>query len=106
MRPNSFGKGSDYNNGNIDNRSEVKLLYPGLEDIVDKLIDANIPFDEEGNIDLTDEDGEVVASAEMLFRDKKIAINPLDDDSEAEFKKRGYRVLSSEDFDISMLTEQ
>lgn len=94
----------DEGNWNVgDDNANLKLLYPGLEDIVDQLLEANIPFDREGDIDLTDKDGEVVASAAVLFRDKKIAIDPLDKESEIEFKKRGYRVINSSDFNIDML---
>lgn len=93
-------------NKNADySQADLKLLYPGLENIVDQLIKANIPFDRDGNIDLTDKDGEVVASAAMLFVDKKVAIDPLDKESEMEFKKRGYRLIDSSNFDITMLEE-
>ena len=48
-------------------RDEVKLYYPGLEDIVDLLLDNNIKFGLEGDVDLTDSDGIVLASAGMLI---------------------------------------
>ncbi len=95
---------NEHNETNIEH-DDVKSIYPGLENIVDQLIEANIPFDKEGNIDLTDKDGEVVASAAMLFRDKKIAIDPFDEESETEFKKHGYRIINSSNFDIKMLEE-
>ena len=106
MRPNISLSAIERSTNNVgSNHTELKLLYPGLENIVDQLIEASIPFDEEGNIDLTDENGEVVATAAMLFRDKKIAIDPFDKESETELKKRGYRIINSSNFDIKMLEE-
>lgn len=105
---NEFSKMSDNElatSDNDDHLKELKAIYPGLENIVEQLYDAGIPFDEEGNIDLTDNDGDVIASASMLFKDKKIAIDPLDKESEIEFNKRGYRVINSTDFNIDMLKE-
>ncbi len=55
----------------------MKIYYPGLEDIIDILIDNNISFNTEGEGDLTNEDDEVIASARMILKElKKIAIDP------------------------------
>ena len=52
------------------------LFYPGLEgDIIDMLIDNNISFNTEGEGDLTNEDDEVIASARMILKELKIAID-------------------------------
>lgn len=82
-------------------RDEVKMYYPGLEDIVDLLLDNDISFGLEGDVDLTDADGIVLASAGMLIRDSKIAIDPTDETSKAIFESAGYRVIRSNDFDIN-----
>lgn len=87
----------------ILNRNEIKTYYPGLERIVDLLIDNNIPFNTEGDVDLLDRNDLVIATAGMILRDQLIAIDPEDDYSSSIFKKAGYRVISSDEFDISMV---
>ena len=82
-------------------RDEIKMFYPELEDIVDMLIDNNIAFGYEGDTDLTDADGIVLASAGMLLRDKKVAINPSDEHSKAILETAGYKILYSQNFNIN-----
>ena len=82
-------------------RDEIKMFYPELEDIVDILIDNNIAFGYEGDTDLTDADGIVLASAGMLLRDKKVAINPSDEHSKAILETAGYKILYSLNFNIN-----
>lgn len=84
-------------------RDEVKMYYPGLENIVDILLDNNIKFGLEGDVDLTDSDGIVLASAGMLIRDSKIAIDPTDGNSAAIFESAGYTIIYSDKFDINDL---
>ena len=82
-------------------RDEIKMFYPELEDIVDILIDNNIAFGYDGDTDLTDADGIVLASAGMLLRDKKVAINPSDEHSKAILETAGYKILYSLNFNIN-----
>lgn len=82
-------------------RDEIKMFYPELEDIVDILIDNNIAFGYEGDTDLTDADGIVLASAGMILRDKKVAINPSDEHSKAILETAGYKILYSQNFNIN-----
>lgn len=82
-------------------RDNIKQLYPGLENIIDLLMDNQIPIDEEGNVALTDEDDVVIAEARMLFMDKKIVIDPLDIESENVFITKGFKIVRSEKFDIN-----
>jgi hypothetical protein len=82
-------------------RDNIKQLYPGFENIIDLLMDNQIPIDEEGNVALTDEDDVVIAEARMLFMDKKIAIDPLDKESENVFITKGFKIVRSEEFDIN-----
>ena len=82
-------------------RDEIKMFYPELEDIVDILIDNNIAFGYDGDTDLTDADGIVLASAGMLLRDKKVAINPSDKHSKAILETAGYKILYSQNFNIN-----
>ena len=82
-------------------RDEIKMFYPELEDIVDMLIDNNIAFGYDGDTDLTDSDGIVLASAGMLLRDKKVAINPSDEHSKTILETAGYKILYSQNFNIN-----
>lgn len=93
----------DFNATKSIDRDEVKILYPGLENIVDMLLDNNIPFSMEGDVDLLDANELVIATAGMLLRDYKIAIDPEDNDSAAVFKAAGYRIIDSASFNISMI---
>ena len=79
------------------------VFYPGLENIVDILLDNNIKFGLEGDVDLTDSDGIVLASAGMLIRDSKIAIDPTDENSTSIFESAGYTIIYSDNFDINDL---
>lgn len=84
-------------------RNEVKILYPGLENIVDLLLDNGIPFSMDGDVDLLDHNDVVIASAGMLLRDHKIAIDPVDEDSAVKFKAAGYKVVDSASFNLLMI---
>lgn len=87
-------------------REETKMYYPGLEDIVDILLDNNVNFGYEGDVDLTDADGIVLASAGMLIRESKVAIDPTDDNSKAIFESAGYTIIYSDNFDINEITNK
>jgi hypothetical protein len=90
----------------MDNpRDNIKQLYPGLEKIVDLLMDNNIPVDEEGNVALTDKDDMVIAEARMLLQEYRIAIDPVDDDSKQIFERAGYKVISSDEFNVELLKQ-
>lgn len=102
--PVTIGTAEDSLSSSVD-RNEVKSYYPGLENIVDQLLDHNIPFNLEGDVDLTDEDGIVIATAEMILHDEKIAINPIDEQSEERFINNGYRTISANEFNINNLIE-
>jgi hypothetical protein len=87
----------------IIERNEIKALYPGLEHIVDLLIDNNIHFSTDGDVDLLDSNDLVIATAGMILRDYRIAIDPIDSDSVSVFRAAGYRVIESSQFNISMI---
>ena len=84
-------------------RNEIKVLYPGMEAIVDLLLDNNIPFSHEGDVDLMDKDGVVIATAGMLLKEYNIAIDPVDDDSKNIFERAGFKVISSNEFNVELL---
>lgn len=84
-------------------RNEAKALYPGLESIVNLLLDNGIPFSMDGDVDLLDHNDVVIATAGMLLRDSKIAIDPVDEDSTVKFMAAGYTVVDSASFTLSMI---
>ena len=87
----------------VINRDEIKELYPGLEDIVDILIDNNIPFSYDGTFELTNEDNEVIASAAMIVDDPKIAIDPFNQQDKTVFEQNGYTVIKKSEFNIEVI---
>ena len=86
-----------------DNRGKIKQLYPGLEGIIDQLMDNNIPIDEEGDVALTDKDDMVIAEAGMLLKEYHIAIDPVDNESKKIFERAGYKVISSDEFSVELV---
>lgn len=94
-----------YNNlKKLLDRNSIKAVYPGLENIVDMLLDNGVPFSHDGEADLCDKDEVVIASAEMLLKDKKIAINPVDENSRKVFVRAGYKVISDKEFNINLVS--
>ena len=84
-------------------RNEIKLFYPGLESLVDELLDNDIEFSFDGDVDLLDPNGVVIATAGMLLKEYNIAIDPVDDDSKNIFERAGYKVISSDEFNVELL---
>lgn len=82
-------------------RDEIKIYYPGLEDIVDQLLDNNIEFDHKGDVELENAEGMVIASAGMLIRGLNIAINPTDENSKSILESAGFYIIYSDNFDIN-----
>lgn len=95
----------DVDNSVVDivDRDEIKELYPGMEDIVDILLDNNVPFSHDGVFELTDENNAVIASAAMIIDNPKIAIDPFDDNDKTVFKDKGYKTISQEEFCVELI---
>ena len=70
---------------------------------MDLLLDNNILFNHDGEVDLLNKDGIVLASAGMILKDQQIALDPIDNESQQIFERAGYRVISSIDFNINDL---
>ena len=87
----------------MQKHQNILLLYPGVEEIVEELLQNGIPVSEDGEVEITDEQGIVVATADLLLKEYKLAINPVDETSRRNFMKYGYKTVSSEEFDIKML---
>ena len=101
---NNYHKTAELNFIN-DNRWKIKQLYPGLENIIDQLMDNNIQIDEEGDVALTDKDDMVIAEAGMLLREYHIAIDPVDNESKKILERAGYKVISSHEFSLDLLKQ-
>ena len=85
------------------NRDEIKEMYPGMEQIVDILLDNDIPFSHDGVFELTDEDNAVIASAAMIIDNPRIAIDPFGEHDKAAFLERGYKTISQEEFNVELV---
>lgn len=85
------------------NRNEIKMLYQNMDEIVDLLLDNNIPFSHDGATELTNENDQVIACAAMIIDNPKIAISPFCDNDRKVFEEHGYMVISKEEFSIDMI---
>lgn len=103
---NSLAKTCETSLPSSENRSEIKDLYPGMEDIVDILLDHLIPFSHDGEVELTNADNEVIASAAMIIDEPPIAIDPIDDNSKKAFEDNGYKVIAQDEFSIELIKQQ
>ena len=74
-----------------------------MEDIVDILLDNNVPFSHEGIFELTNADNEVIASAAMIIDNPQIAIDPFDTNDSSVFEQNGYMVIAQEDFNEELI---
>ena len=74
-----------------------------MESLVDELLDNDIEFSFDGDVDLLDPNGVVIASAGLLLEQYKIAIDPIDNDSRNIFERAGYNVISSDEFNLDLL---
>ena len=86
-----------------ENEAPITFKYPegDNESSLKQALQKKDAIDEEGNVALTDEDDVVIAEARMLFMDKKIAIDPLDKESENVFITKRFKIVRSEEFDIN-----
>ena len=50
------------------------------------------------NYTLTDENGNIIAQAELVIEDEKIAFSPFNSQSAAAFKNHGYKIGDSAEF--------
>ena len=93
----------DFNSQTGIDREEIKMYYPGLEALVDQLLDNHIKFSLEGDVDLLDYNGLVIAIAAMILTENKIAIDPVDNESKTIFEAAGYKTISAGKLDINSL---
>lgn len=84
-------------------REEVQSYYPGYEALVNFLLDHTVPFSHEGEVELTDTQGRVIATAGLLLDEPKIAIDPEREQDARLFREYGYRILYSEGLDYNSL---
>lgn len=96
---------TDTNDEQID-REEIKMFYPGMEDIIDLLLDNGVSFSHDGMCELTDDDNEVVACADLIIDSPLIAVNPATESDQKVFEERGYKVVAKEEFNIGIITNK
>ena len=84
------------------NLDEIIDYFPGLEDIVTDLVNHHIQFDTEGGFDLQ-EDGVIIASAAIKLQDKDVVIDDFDEETAETFRKHGFKVYTTETFNINAI---
>ncbi len=83
--------------------NEVVQYYPGLENIVKQLVEHHVKFNPEGGFSIFDDEGVLIAEADLGFEESKIVINPFSDDDRDAFIKNGYKVIDPSEFDIELV---
>ena len=81
------------------NIEEIIILFPGLEDIVEQLVQNEIPFNTEGGFELIENDM-IIAEAAIKIEGKNIVIDNFDEETIKLFAERGYQTISPETFNI------
>jgi hypothetical protein len=69
-----------------------------LHDVISFLKDNNIPFNPDGGFTLTDEQGSIIAEAELGIESEKIVFLPFNSQSELTFKNAGYTIMDVDSY--------
>ena len=77
----------------LDIEAVVENFDPSVEDMVRLLIQKGIDFEHDGEFTLFDNDGTIIANAQLGVESLKLAIDPYDDKSKEMFIDKGYTVL-------------
>lgn len=90
------------NNAAVENKIEDILQYfdDSVHEVVKFLIVNNIPFNQDGGFTLQNDDGTVIAEAELCIEDEKIVFSPYDKESESAFINAGYKVMTPSEYFI------
>lgn len=86
---------AEINEADVD---EILRNYPGVEDIARYLLEHHVEINPEGGYTLM-KDEEVVADAMLGSDELKIAVDPLDEDSQKAFEAAGYKVIAADDME-------
>ena len=81
------------------NIEEIIILFPGLEDIIEQLVQNEIPFNTEGGFELI-ENEIIIAEAAIKIEGKDIVIDNFDNETIKMFTERGYQAITPENFSI------
>lgn len=98
-----FDVASTENNSN-NNAQQVSveqiLEYydESVHEVVKFLFANNIDFNHDGGFSLTDEEGTVIAEAELGIESEKVVFFPFDDHSRVIFTNEGYLLLTPEEY--------
>ena len=84
---------------NKDPNEKVFEYYSdNVHEIIRYLLDRNIPFNRDGGFTLVDDEGNVLAEAELGIESEKIVFYPFNSQSEIVFKNKGYKICTSEEY--------
>lgn len=82
-----------------DPLDDILIYYDEkVHDVVRYLYEKNIPFNHDGGFSLTDENGSVIAEAELGIEDERIVFMPFNSQSELAFKNNGYTICDPTDY--------
>ena len=86
------------NNNNIE--SVLEAYDSAMEPIIRALANKGIWINPDGETAIVNEDDEVVAEADLVVREKKIAVNLWDEGQEKVVENLGYKVFTADNFNI------
>ena len=88
--------------GTKDEIEEILQYYDdSVHDVVRYLLSNNIQFNHEGGFSLEDENGTVIAEAELGIEKDMVVISPYNKESESAFVGAGYKVMTPSEYLIS-----
>jgi len=90
---------SEQGSGDDDNDEGVLMYYDErVHGVIRYLQENGIPFNQEGGYALLNDDGMVIAEAELGIEQEKVVFLPFNSQSEAAFKNAGYTIMNAEDY--------
>jgi hypothetical protein len=84
----------------IDSSEDCVYQYYSecVHKVIHYLMENNIPFNKEGGYSLLDNEGKVLAEAELGIDNDKIVFYPFNTQSELVFRNNGYSIYTEEEF--------
>ena len=100
-----FAKNRVKTQSDIGSKDEIEVILQyyddSVHDVVRYLLSNNIQFNHEGGFSLEDENGTVIAEAELGIEKDMVVISPYNKESESTFVIAGYKVMTPSEYLIS-----
>lgn len=82
-----------------DSLSEVLAYFDeSVHDVIRYLDENHIEFNRDGGFSILDDDGKIIAEAELGIESERIVFSPFDNQCATIFKDKGYSIVTPEDY--------